>query len=212
VARKLSWKGRLLNKTGHLTLINSVISSLLIYHMTVFLISKWAIQKIDKITRKFLWRGADHMRKGNCMVHWKRVQRSKQLGGLGIHDSIGHFASDGNGSNGTTMTVNMPVAPSQTESELFKTCATINIGNWRSTKFWMDKWLHGHSPDELAPALFSLAWRKQLTVAQALSQGKWMRGAQRISTTEEVMQFVHLWQLISNTRPCALKKRHRITG
>jgi hypothetical protein len=42
-------KGRLLNKSGHLTLVNSVLSSVVVYHMTMFSLSKWSIKKIDKI-------------------------------------------------------------------------------------------------------------------------------------------------------------------
>jgi hypothetical protein len=36
VAKLPHWKGRLLNKAGRLTLINSVLSSVVIHHMTVF--------------------------------------------------------------------------------------------------------------------------------------------------------------------------------
>jgi hypothetical protein len=55
VAGKLSrWKGKLLNKTGRLTLINSILSVVVIYHMTVFSLSKWVIKKIDRIRRNFL--------------------------------------------------------------------------------------------------------------------------------------------------------------
>jgi hypothetical protein len=55
VARKLpKWKGKLLNKSGRLTLVNSVLSSTVIYYMTAFPLSKWAIRKIDKIRRHFL--------------------------------------------------------------------------------------------------------------------------------------------------------------
>jgi hypothetical protein len=43
------WKGKLLNKVGRLTLVNSVLSTLVIYHMSVFQLSKWVVQKIDKI-------------------------------------------------------------------------------------------------------------------------------------------------------------------
>jgi hypothetical protein len=46
VAGKLPrWKGKLLNKTGRLILINSVLTTVVLYHMTVFPLSKWAVKR-----------------------------------------------------------------------------------------------------------------------------------------------------------------------
>jgi hypothetical protein len=42
---------------------------------------------------------------------------------------------------------------------------------------------------DIAPDLFKLAWRKKLTLAQAMAQRKWMRGLQRLTTTEETRHF-----------------------
>jgi hypothetical protein len=87
VATKLpKWKGRLLNKPGRLTLVNSVLTSVVLYHMMVFSLSKWAIRRIDNIRQGFLWQGSENAQGGNCMVNWQRAQRSKKLGGLGILD------------------------------------------------------------------------------------------------------------------------------
>jgi hypothetical protein len=70
VAEKLPrWKGKLLNKTGRLTLINSVLSAVVIYHMNIFPLSKWTIKKIDRIRRNFLWHGSKEARNGNCLVN-----------------------------------------------------------------------------------------------------------------------------------------------
>jgi hypothetical protein len=70
VARKLPrWKCKLLNKTGRLTLINSMLYAMVLYHMTVFPLSKWAIKKINKIRRNFLWHGSDEARGGNCLMN-----------------------------------------------------------------------------------------------------------------------------------------------
>jgi hypothetical protein len=104
VAAKLPrWKGRLLNTAGRLTLINSVLSSVVIHHMTMFQLSKWAIRKIDKICRAFLWWGTATATGGHCMVNWKRVLMPKWLGGLGIAD-LSKFKKalrlDGSGKHG----------------------------------------------------------------------------------------------------------------
>jgi hypothetical protein len=51
VAKLPRWKGKLLNKAGRLELTNSVLTSIVFYHMTVFQLSKWVIKKIDRIRR-----------------------------------------------------------------------------------------------------------------------------------------------------------------
>jgi hypothetical protein len=72
VAAKLpTWKGRLLNKAGHLTLINSILSSVVMYHITIFQLSKLALKKIDKIWRNFLWRDSEDARWENCLVNFQ---------------------------------------------------------------------------------------------------------------------------------------------
>uniref|UniRef100_A0A0A9E3B5 Reverse transcriptase domain-containing protein n=1 Tax=Arundo donax TaxID=35708 RepID=A0A0A9E3B5_ARUDO len=74
IASKLpTWKGRLLARHGRLTLVNMVLSSIPVYHLTVFTMSKWTIKKIDRIRRNFLWRGSEEANGGHCLVNWKRV-------------------------------------------------------------------------------------------------------------------------------------------
>jgi hypothetical protein len=85
-ARLPGWKGRLLTRAGRLALVNSVLASVPVYHMTSFPLSKWAITRIDRIRRKFLWTRRDDPRRGHCPVSWTRVCRAKHLGGLGIKD------------------------------------------------------------------------------------------------------------------------------
>lgn len=59
VAQKLpTWKRRLLDKAGRLKLMNSVLTSVPTYYLTVFEVKKWAIKQIDKLCRNFLWKGA----------------------------------------------------------------------------------------------------------------------------------------------------------
>ena len=45
--RLTAWKGRLLNKAGRLRLVNSVLTAIPTYFLTVFRLQKWAVKKID---------------------------------------------------------------------------------------------------------------------------------------------------------------------
>ncbi|GKV05111.1 hypothetical protein SLEP1_g17152 [Rubroshorea leprosula] len=82
--RKLSvWKGRFLSLGGRITLINSVLSSLPMFLMSVYLLPKKVIHEIDKIRRNFLWGGVEDNRK-ITWVSWDRVCYNKKEGGLGV--------------------------------------------------------------------------------------------------------------------------------
>jgi mannosylglycoprotein endo-beta-mannosidase len=49
-----AWKGRLLNKAGRLRLLNTVLSTIPTYFLTVFRLQKWALKKLDKLRRSFI--------------------------------------------------------------------------------------------------------------------------------------------------------------
>jgi hypothetical protein len=80
-ARLTGWKGKMLNKTGRLTLVNSIMSSVVIYHMSVFPLSKWAIKRIDRIHNIFLWKGSEDARGGHCIVNWQQDFFMEGIGG-----------------------------------------------------------------------------------------------------------------------------------
>ena len=67
--RLQSWKGKLLNRAGRLKLVNSVLTSIPTYYLTIFRFQKWALKKIDKLRRSFLWKGAADANGGHCLVN-----------------------------------------------------------------------------------------------------------------------------------------------
>ena len=55
----------------------SVLSSIVIYHSTIFELPKWVIRRIDKIKQNFIWKGEDseNVSGGYCQVNWQTVYR-----------------------------------------------------------------------------------------------------------------------------------------
>jgi O-succinylbenzoate synthase len=61
IANKLlAVKGKLINKSERMRLVNMVLSSIPTHHLTVFAMKKWAVKKVDKIRMNFfLQRGRE---------------------------------------------------------------------------------------------------------------------------------------------------------
>jgi hypothetical protein len=77
-------------------------TSFLVDHLTVFALQKWAIKKIEKLRRAFLWKGVAIVNGSHCLVQWAKARRLEKFGGLGILALkllAGHFVSDGCGMN-----------------------------------------------------------------------------------------------------------------
>jgi hypothetical protein len=76
------WKWKFLSMGGRLVLLNSILSSILLYYLSLFRIPVWCLNKIDKIRRDFLWAGVDS--KKYSLVRWSIVCSPKQFGGFGV--------------------------------------------------------------------------------------------------------------------------------
>ena len=77
------WKRAFLSKGGRLTLIESVLSMILAYFLSLFQVPSGVIKELEKLIRNFLWKGANGDG-GDHLVSWKVVGRAKIKGGLGI--------------------------------------------------------------------------------------------------------------------------------
>jgi zinc-binding in reverse transcriptase len=57
------------------------------YYMQAFILPTWVVQNLQKITRRFLWRGSSANYSGDhCLVQWAKVTLPKSRGGLGVTD------------------------------------------------------------------------------------------------------------------------------
>jgi exonuclease III len=207
VANRLpSWKGRFLNKAGRLKLVNSVLTSIPTYFLIAFSIKKWAIKKIDKIRRAFLWKGTDSVNGGCCLVQWAKVQRPKHLGGLGVLD-LEMFSRAlrlrwlwYQWVDPERPWVGTEVPCNDVDKQLFRASTTVVVSDGRHASFWESSWLGGRAPRDIAPDLYRLAWRKNQTVKEDLINNNWTRGLWRMTTADEIAQLVSLWALISEVQ------------
>ena len=160
------------------------------------------LKKINKLIRNFLWAPEEEAKGGKCLVSWRKVCAPRSYGGLGIKDlqafsralrlrwELFRWAEQDRPWKGT------PTPCDDSDKTLFAACTTIHVGNGEIARFWSDKWLNGQAPHDIAPLLPALAVRKNLTVKEALTNGRWMRGLHRIGTEEQLTQFLLLWECI----------------
>ena len=205
-ARLATWKGKLLNRAGRLRLINTVLTSLPMYHLTVFRLQKWAIKKIDKMRRGFLWKGTEEAQGGHCLVQWARCLRPKNFGGLGILDLDlfsralrlrwlwYQWTDTGRPWTGTEPPVNA------VDRQLFRASTVVTLGDGKRASFWQSAWLNGRAPMDIFPDLFKLAWRKNRSVKEELEHQSWTRGLWRMESVNEMANFITLWDLVQSVQ------------
>lgn len=92
--------------------------------------------------------------------------------------------------------VGTDVPCSEEDKQLFRVSTRVTAGNGSRAKFWESTWLNGVAPRDLAPNLYKLAWRKNITVKENLENNNWTRGLWRMSTGEEIAEMVVLGALV----------------
>ncbi|KAJ3703992.1 hypothetical protein LUZ61_007697 [Rhynchospora tenuis] len=80
------WSAAMLSFAGRLILLNSCLTALPIYFMSVFCLPKWVVKEIDKIRRNFLWKGPNTAHKKLILIAWDNICKPKSIGGLGVLD------------------------------------------------------------------------------------------------------------------------------
>ena len=81
------WKRSFLSRGGRLSLIESIMSSMPIYYLSLFKIPRSVAKEIESLMRDFLWEGFDG-EVGDHLVAWKQVCLPKIYGGLGVGDLV----------------------------------------------------------------------------------------------------------------------------
>nr|GEV76245.1 RNA-directed DNA polymerase, eukaryota, reverse transcriptase zinc-binding domain protein [Tanacetum cinerariifolium] len=79
-----NWKVKTLSICGRLTLIKSVLSSLPLYHMSIYKVPMGVLHSMESFRRRFC-NGIDKNEKKFSMIGWQKILASKKKGGLGIN-------------------------------------------------------------------------------------------------------------------------------
>lgn len=96
--------------------------------------------------------------------------------------------------------VGSEVPCTELDNKLFRACTSVTIGNGHKALFWHSTWLFGVAPIDLASALYKLAWRKKNSVPADLLHDNWTRGLWRMTTAEEMAQFIDLWERLQEVQ------------
>jgi hypothetical protein len=83
--RLCSWRNKHISLGGRIVLINSVLNSIPIFHLSFLKLPNKVWKKIVRIQREFLWGGVKGGKKINW-VKWSVVCKEKNNGGLGVRD------------------------------------------------------------------------------------------------------------------------------
>jgi hypothetical protein len=68
-----SWKGKLLSIWGRLVLINSVMSRIVLYMLSFFLLPKGVLNRLDFFWSIFFWQCDSGNNKYRIVIHRKRI-------------------------------------------------------------------------------------------------------------------------------------------
>lgn len=90
----------------------------------------------------------------------------------------------------------MPIDPRV--RALFNASVVFHLGNGERISFWKEPWHNVLSLQNTYPALFEHSTRKNLTVAQALLDKRWVKHLKRNLTAEATREFAALWEEINH--------------
>ncbi|GJY61398.1 hypothetical protein Tco_0462055 [Tanacetum coccineum] len=90
VSSRLSkWKLKLLSIDGRLTLLKSVLTSIPLYHMSIFKVPIGVLNHLESIHQNFFY-GVDGSDRKLAWIGWNMVLTSKKNGGLGVSSIFSH--------------------------------------------------------------------------------------------------------------------------
>jgi hypothetical protein len=80
-----AWQGKFLSLGGRLVLINSSLTNVPLYMLSMYKAPKYIVKKMDLFRKRLLWQGGHTIRKYH-LADWNMVCSPRGQGGLGVLD------------------------------------------------------------------------------------------------------------------------------
>ncbi|GJS34375.1 RNA-directed DNA polymerase, eukaryota [Tanacetum coccineum] len=157
VSNRLSnWKLKTLSISGRLTLIKLVLSSIPLYHMSIFKAPMGVLNKLESIRRNF-FNGTYGLEKKNLWIGWDKILASKKHSGLGVssmHDNHGALTSRVSSLRRSPwLDIIRDIHSFNSKGIDLMKFLKKRIRNCENTSFWDDKWLDDEAFMYLFPRL-----------------------------------------------------------
>ncbi|WVZ58922.1 hypothetical protein U9M48_009140 [Paspalum notatum var. saurae] len=201
------WKAELMTRAGRVIQVQFVLTAMTVSFSMAVEIPWWAIKAIDKIRRGFLWRGRKDVKGGHCLVAWEKVQRPKELGGLGISNlqKLGWALRLRwlwlQKTDPSRLWALFPIKLQDCVHVFFSMAVETSIGNGKQTLFWKDRWLQGHRIEDLAPNIAAAVPNRRAnrrTVKEALATHLWVQDIQGSLSVTMLTEYLKLWDLLAD--------------
>jgi hypothetical protein len=220
VERRLVSTSSFLSQAGKLEMVNSVLSSTVVYHCCNLKLHKGIIEQIDKYRKHCLWRGSDLNARQPPKAAWTSVCLPKKEGGLGVinlsihNDSLlmkflhkfyskadipwVHLVWDNYYANGR-------LPGQQTKGSFwwrdivklvpsYKNLSHVVVHDGSSILLWHDRW-NGHPLQHQFPELFSFAINQYATIRMTLDLPQLASQFHLPLSNEAHIQFIALQSL-----------------
>jgi hypothetical protein len=219
IERKLSiWKGKLMSVGGRLVLLNFVLTSLVMFMLSLFEVPRGVLEKIDYFRSRFFWQGSDHKKKYR-LTKWEILCQPKEIGGLGIQNIdvqnkclLSKWLFKLLNEEGLWQTLlrkkylsrytltKVTSKPSDSHFwvGLMKVKDTfLNLGSFilkkgTQIRFWEDRWLGSQPLMTQYPSLYNIVHKKDATVASVFEMVPLNVSFQRVLVGENL----RLWHLL----------------
>jgi hypothetical protein len=213
-----SWLGKMLSYGDRLVLINAVLTSLSMFMLSFFEIPKEVRKRLDYFRSRFFWQSDGHKKKYR-LTRWNIFCRPKDQGGRGIEvlelknkcllckwlfkildeGGVWHDLITNKYLHSKSLSqVKLKASDSPFWKDLMKLKdnfferGSFTIGNGERTRFWEDTWMGNLSLAQQYPSLYTIAQRKQVSVASVLSQTPLSIGFRLPLSGNRANRWIHL--------------------